>query len=116
MSKILEVLNRKSVEFKSEKVELAKINDVLIGATKGVNVFSKNIDISLEMIKSAATSLKVDKQDLTGDLNRLKKAVEFVESKSKELGANANDIKGYTEAVKAIKTGDAKLKEVSKIN
>ena len=114
MSEILKVLNRK-VELKSEVVEFAKINDVLIGATKGVNVFSKNIDIALQELKDSMLSLKVDKQDLTGDLNRLKKAVEFVDSKSKELGANANDIKGYTEAVKAIKTGDAKLKEVSKI-
>ena len=114
MSKIAGITKDK-VELKSEVVEFAKINDVLIGATKGVNVFSKNIDIALQELKGAMLSLKVDKQDLTGDLNRLKKAVEFVDSKSKELGANANDIKGYTEAVKAIKTGDAKLKEVSKI-
>lgn len=114
MSKIAGITKDK-VELKSEVVEFAKINDVLIGATKGVNVFSKNIDIALQELKDAMLSLKVDKQDLTGDLNRLKKAVEFVESKSKELGANVNNIKGYTEAVKAIKTGDAKLKEVSKI-
>tara|TARA_R110000803_G_scaffold124582_1_gene192314 strand:- start:532 stop:906 length:375 start_codon:yes stop_codon:yes gene_type:complete len=114
MSKIAGITKDK-VELKSEVVEFAKINDVLIGATKGVNVFSKNIDIALQELKGAMLSLKVDKQDLTGDLNRLKKAVEFVESKSKELGANVNNIKGYTEAVKAIKTGDAKLKEVSKI-
>ena len=95
---------------KGEKVELALVDDAL-KYIKGVEVFGKNIDIGEKQLKSAIVSMKVDIEDLQGDINMLKKGLTKVEAASKDLGVNPNSIPKYKEALKAIEYGEKQLQK-----
>ena len=89
-------------ELKSEKVELALIDDIK-GSTQGVNNFSNNVDISIKELEQVKNSLIVDLKDLKQDLDRLKKEINKFDLTTKELGLNPDSINGYKEALIAIK-------------
>ena len=95
---------------KGERVELGLIDDAL-KYIKGVEVFGKNIDIGEKQLKSAIVSMKVDIEDLQGDINMLKKGLTKVEAASKDLGVNPNSIPKYKEALKAIEYGEKQLQK-----
>jgi len=95
---------------KGERVELGLIDDSL-KYIKGVEIFGKNIDIVEKQLKSAIISMKVDVEDLQGDLNLLKKGLTKVEAASKDLGVNPNSIPKYKEALKAIEYGEKQLQK-----
>tara|TARA_R110001592_G_scaffold12212_3_gene58733 strand:- start:2305 stop:3195 length:891 start_codon:yes stop_codon:yes gene_type:complete len=103
LSKIISIV-------KGEKVELGLIDDAL-KYVKGVEVFGKNIDIGEKQLKSAIISMKVDIEDLQGDINLLKKELTKVEAASKDLGLSPNSIPKYKEALKAIQYGEKQLKK-----
>jgi len=95
---------------KGKRVELGLIDDAL-KYIKGVEVFGKNIDIGEKQLKSAIVSMKVDIEDLQGDINMLKKGLTKVEAASKDLGVNPNSIPKYKEALKAIEYGEKQLQK-----
>ena len=95
---------------KGERIELALVDDAL-KYIKGVEVFGKNIDIVEKQLKSAIISMKVDVEDLQGDLNLLKKGLTKVEAVSKDLGVSPNSIPKYKEALKAIQYGEKQLQK-----
>jgi hypothetical protein len=95
-------------ELKSEKVELALIDDIK-GSTQGVNNFSNNVDISIKELEQVKNSLIVDLKDLKQDLDRLKKEINKFDLTTKELGLNPDSINGYKEALIAIKKGQEKI-------
>ena len=83
--------------FSKERVELGLIDDAL-KFVKGVEVFGKNIDISEEELDKVERAIRVDIDELQGDLNALKKGIQAVESAAKDLGVSPNDIPKYKEA------------------
>jgi len=97
------------VELSSMDVELG-VKENLIGATKGVNEFSNNIDISIKQLNEVKNSLNVDVRDLSSELNVLKKTISYIETQTKDLGIIPNDMPGYKEALTAINLGQSKLK------
>jgi len=110
LSKVFSKLSREEVNLESHKVELGLIDDSL-KYIKGVEIFGKNIDIVEKQLKSAIISMKVDVEDLQGDLNLLKKGLTKVEAASKDLGVNPNSIPKYKEALKAIEYGEKQLQK-----
>tara|TARA_R100000541_G_scaffold24082_1_gene33823 strand:+ start:93 stop:428 length:336 start_codon:yes stop_codon:yes gene_type:complete len=96
--------------FSKERVELGLIDDAL-KFVKGVEVFGKNIDISEEELDKVERAIKVDIDDLQGDLNALKKGIQAVESAAKDLGVSPNDIPKYKEALNTVEYGEKQLQK-----
>jgi len=96
--------------FSKERVELGLIDDAL-KFVKGVEVFGKNIDISEEELDKIERAIRVDIDELQGDLNALKKGIQAVESAAKDLGVSPNDIPKYKEALNTIEYGEKQLQK-----
>ena len=90
---------------KGEKVELAESVTKLLSYTKGVIVFSKNIQILNDEIIQAKKSLKADLSDLQSDMGNVAKGIESAEVAAKLLGIKVNEVPGYSKAIDAIKVG-----------
>ena len=90
---------------KGEKVELAESVTKLLSYTKGVIVFSKNIQILNDEIIQAKKSLKADLSDLQSDMGNVAKGIQSAEVAAKLLGIKVNEVPGYSKAIDAIKVG-----------
>jgi hypothetical protein len=100
--------------FSKEKVELGLIDDAL-KFVKGVEVFGKNIDISEEELDKVERAIRVDIDELQGDLNALKKGIQAVESAAKDLGVSPNDIPKYKEALNTVEYGEKQLQKAKQL-
>jgi len=96
--------------FSKERVELGLLDDAL-KFVKGVEVFGKNIDISEEELDKVERAIRVDIDELQGDLNALKKGIQAVESAAKDLGVSPNDIPKYKEALNTVEYGEKQLQK-----
>ena len=101
MSEILKVLNRKSVELKSEVIELGLADEMKKGISKGTQILG---DIKKEA--KIVASLKAQIASLSKIIeSKYKEANSFVDkhtlimqdisSTSRDLGINPNEIKGF---------------------
>jgi len=97
MSKILEVLNRKSVELKSEVIELGLADDML-KEIANANSDIKNYLKSASSISSLASKAASDGSSYIQSAVKINKIMSTMKAKAKELGVKAEDIKGYKEA------------------
>ena len=100
-----ELLSKIESIVKGEKVELAESVTKLLSYTKGVIVFSKNIQILNDEIIQAKKSLKADLSDLQSDMGNVAKGIESAEVAAKLLGIKVNEVPGYSKAIDAIKVG-----------
>ena len=100
-----QLLNKIESIVKGEKVELAESVTKLLSYTKGVIVFSKNIQILNDEIIQAKKSLKADLSDLQSDMGNVAKGIQSAEVAAKLLGIKVNQIPGYSKAVESIKVG-----------
>ena len=92
-------------KLKGEKVELAESVTKLLSYTKGVIVFSKNIQILNDEITQAKKPLKADLSDLQSDMGNVAKGIQSAEVAAKLLGIKVNQVPGYSKAIDAIKVG-----------
>ena len=97
-----------------QKVELGLIDDAL-KFRKGVKVFGKNIDISEEELEKTYRSVRVDLEELEGDLNALKKGMKAIENSAKELGLKANSIPEYKDAIDVVSYGEKQIQKGKKL-
>ncbi len=97
----------------NQKFELGLVED-LLGSTKGVTNFSKNIDISLKELASIKNYLNVDSQDLKKDMDVLKDALGRIEKIANQINTDPNTVAGYKEGKKAILLGEQKIKDAQK--
>tara|TARA_R110002110_G_scaffold99375_1_gene254158 strand:+ start:59 stop:517 length:459 start_codon:yes stop_codon:yes gene_type:complete len=97
-----------------QKVELGLIDDAL-KFRKGVKVFGKNIDISEEELEKTYRSVRVDLEELEGDLNALKKGMKAIETSAKELGLKANSIPEYKDAIDVVSYGEKQIQKGKKL-
>lgn len=95
-----------------QKVELAAADNLKYA--KGVEMFGKNIDISIDQLDQAFRALRVDSENLREDMRVMSKAMSEVESAAKELGINPNEVKGYKEALDALQYGESQLNKAKK--
>tara|TARA_R110000744_G_scaffold378850_1_gene495615 strand:+ start:7698 stop:8720 length:1023 start_codon:yes stop_codon:yes gene_type:complete len=77
----------------------------MLGATKGVNNFSNNLEIGIKELDKVRTSLEVDRSDLKGEMKILVQIVDKLEFQAKDLGISPGDVGGYKEARAAITRG-----------
>ena len=77
--KALKLINEYLAKQEPQKVELADDIQRLLSYAKGIENFGKNIDISLDLIEKSLRSLKVDSEDLKGDLNRVNKLLKQID-------------------------------------
>ena len=99
---------------KGEKVELAESILKQLEYVKGVEIFSKNIDIDIKEIEDAKRSLKVDLEDLMEDMGTMAKGILGADQAAKLLGIDTGTIENYDKAVAAAREGFAKEKEAKK--
>ena len=97
-----------------QKVELGLIDDAL-KFRKGVKIFGKNIDISEEELEKTYRSVRVDLEELEGDLNALKKGMKAIETSAKELGLKANSIPEYKDAIDVVSYGEKQIQKGKKL-
>jgi len=95
-----------------QEVELAASDNLKYA--KGVEMFGKNIDISIEQLDKAFRALRVDSENLRQDMRVMSKGILEVESAAKELGINPNEVKGYKEALDALQHGESQLNKAKK--
>jgi len=95
-----------------QKVELAAADNLKYA--KGVEMFGKYIDISIDQLDQAFRALRVDSENLREDMRVMSKAMSEVESAAKELGINPNEVKGYKEALDALQYGESQLNKAKK--
>ena len=95
-----------------QEVELAASDNLKYA--KGVEMFGKNIDISIEQLDKAFRALRVDSENLRQDMRVMSKGISEVESAAKELGINPNEVKGYKEALDALQYGESQLNKAKK--
>jgi len=95
-----------------QEVELAASDNLKYA--KGVEMFGKNIDISIEQLDKAFRALRVDSENLRQDMRVMSKGILEVESAAKELGINPNEVKGYKEALDALQYGESQLNKAKK--
>jgi len=115
LSALNELIKESKTEMKSEKVELAGDIVKLLGRSKAVVTFGKNIEITVKELKDIKNSLDVDNDGLTTEMKSVSKGVDQAEKAAKELGLNANDIPNYKEAVSALKYGIQQNKIAKKL-
>jgi len=95
-----------------EKIELAAADNLKYA--KGVEIFGKNIDASIDLLEQGKRALEVDMENLRQDMRVMSKAMSEVETAAKELGINPNEVKGYKEAVDALQYGESQLNKAKK--
>ena len=100
-----ELLSKIEKIVKGERVELAESVTKLLSYTKGVIVFSKNIQILNDEIIQAKKSLKADLSDLQSDMGNVAKGIQSAEVAAKLLGIKVNQVPGYSKALESIKVG-----------
>ena len=100
--KALKIINEYLAKQQPQKVELADDIQRLLSYSKGIDNFGKNIDISIDLVEKAVRSLKVDSEDLKGDLKRVNKGLELAEKMAKDLGVNVNQVPNYKEAKQSL--------------
>ena len=99
-----------------QKVELADDVKKLLSYSKGVNLFGKNIDIGIKEIEDSLNSLKVDREDLISDLNKVNKGLNLAEKMAKELGVNVSQIPNYNDAKSSVSYAEKQLAKSKKYN
>ncbi len=114
LRKIGNKLFKETTELKSHEVELADDIQRLLSYTKGIDMFGKNIDISVKLVDDALRALKVDSSDLKADLSRVEKGLEIAETMSKDLGINPNQIPNYKEAKKSLGYASKQINKAKK--
>ena len=108
MSEILKVLNRKSVELKSEKVEFTLVSEMenVNNGAEDVNAYSNNLKSRFDKFNKEKTDLSKEVNASIKDANKIfergGKALSSAQSSGKELGINVNDIKGYSKLEKEL--------------
>jgi len=112
LNKVLDKLPK--TELKGEKVELAESVLKQLSYVKGVEIFSKNIDIDIKEIEDNKISLKVDLEDLMEDMGRMAKGILAADQAAKLLGIKTGTIENYDKAVAAARVGFEKEKEAKK--
>ena len=105
---------KEKIELKGERVELGESILKQLAYVKGVEIFSKNIDIDIKEIEDAKRSLKVDLEDLMEDMGTMAKGILGADKAAKLLGIETGSIKNYDKAVAAARIGFAKEKEAKK--
>ena len=103
-------------ELSSKKIELADDVKKLLSYSKGVVIFGKNIDISIKKIEDSLNSLKVDREDLISDLNKVNKGLNLAEKTAKDLGINANQIPNYNDAKSSVSYANKQLAKSKNYN
>ena len=115
LSKVLGKMPKENIELAKQKVELAGNIKKLLGYYKGVNIFGKNIDISIKEFLDAKNSLKVDSDDLWEDMKLVAEGMRLATGVAKELGINVKDIPDYNNALEAYKYGIEQGNKAKKI-
>ena len=95
-----------------QEVELAAADNLKYA--KGVEIFGKNIDASIDLLEQGKRALEVDMENLREDMRVMSKAMSEVETAAKELGINPNEVKGYKEALDALQYGESQLNKAKK--
>lgn len=115
IERIFDTLSKDKVELKSEKVELALIDD-LNKSLDGLKSFDKVIAREGQKALSAYSNLQAEGgkleeayqdafsfiDDAESEISKAEKVVENLAKTAKELGINPRDIKGTTEIVKVV--------------
>jgi hypothetical protein len=95
-----------------QEIELAAADNLKYA--KGVEIFGKNIDASIDLLEQGKRALEVDMENLREDMRVMSKAMSEVEIAAKELGVNPNEVKGYKEAIDALQYGESQLNKAKK--
>ena len=95
-----------------QEIELAAADNLKYA--KGVEIFGKNIDASIDLLEQGKRALEVDMENLREDMRVMSKAMSEVEIAAKELGINPNEVKGYKEAIDALQYGESQLNKAKK--
>ena len=104
---------QESTELSEEvKVELGISDDLKYA--KGVEMFGKNIDISLDQLDKAFRALRVDSESLKEDMRVMQRGIATVDKAAKDLGVNPNEVDGYKEAISALQYGESQLSKAKK--
>tara|TARA_R110002167_G_scaffold127899_1_gene309812 strand:+ start:368 stop:742 length:375 start_codon:yes stop_codon:yes gene_type:complete len=110
LSALNKLVKESKTELKTERVELNLVGDAL-KYRKGVKLFGKNIDISEKELEKTFRSVRVDVENLEGDLNTLKKGMKAIETSAKELGLKPTDIPEYKDAISVVNYGEKQIKK-----
>ena len=115
MSEILKVLNKKSVELKSEKVELSSIAMIEAILKDAKKIFKDGEKFSSEMT-TLQKKAKVLNANATAMINGGSSELKEFEKQAKELGVNVSNLKQFKElrdvigALDTVKLQTAKFK------
>jgi len=112
MQNILNKIHKFTSAQEPMKVELAASDNLKYA--KGVEMFGKNIDISIDQLEKAFRALRVDSENLMSDMRVMSKGISEVEAAAKDLGINPNEVKGYKEAIDALQYGESQLNKAKK--
>ena len=128
MSEILKVLNRKSVELKSEVVELGLIDDFnsYLDSVKNMDkVLQKTLSSADKVWREwnliedkkadAFASLSNNTEDAESMVKEIEKRFLKVASAAKELGVDPKSVKGINEALKIVENMEDNIRQSNQI-
>jgi len=122
MQKLKTIKPEMKKDEKEAEILLSKITSILKGERvdlnmdflkfySDINTFGKNIDISVQELKSVRNSLAVDIQDVSDKMAVVSKGIDTAKKSAKELGISPDSIPNYKQALEALKYGSKQIKK-----